>query len=204
MGRPAASAGKDTRQAILDAALDLFSEKGFAGGSMRQLALRVGVQGSALYHHFPSKEDLMRALIREAGPGQAARLADLDVEAELKSGVRPFLRKLTHTLIGSWSSPRSRKLMRLVLAEGPKLGRTEISPVREIDNALATLSGLFAGLMQQGLIRKGDPQAAARAFIAPLILLRVRYTLIGNTVDVREMKRIADQQIDFFVEVLAP
>jgi AcrR family transcriptional regulator len=54
-----------TRDRILDAALDLTSEKGAEGTSMRELAEACGVNVAALYYHFPSKADLLRAVIEE-------------------------------------------------------------------------------------------------------------------------------------------
>ena len=49
---------------ILDAALSVFAEKGYASGSMRDIASRVGVSEPALYRHFPGKEALFLALVR--------------------------------------------------------------------------------------------------------------------------------------------
>jgi len=49
---------------ILDAAASVFCERGYEGGSMREIASRVGVTEPALYRHFPGKEALFLALIR--------------------------------------------------------------------------------------------------------------------------------------------
>jgi len=49
---------------ILDAALDVFSERGYSGGSMREIANRVGVSEPALYRHFSGKEALFLSLIK--------------------------------------------------------------------------------------------------------------------------------------------
>lgn len=54
-----------TRERILDAALDLTAAKGAEGTSMRELADACGVNVAALYYHFPSKADLLRAVIEE-------------------------------------------------------------------------------------------------------------------------------------------
>jgi AcrR family transcriptional regulator len=54
------------RGEILDAALQVFAEKGYAAGSMRDIAGRVGVSEPALYRHFPGKEALFLALVRAA------------------------------------------------------------------------------------------------------------------------------------------
>ena len=52
------------RGEILDAALAVFAEKGYSGGSMRDIAARVGVTEPALYRHFAGKEALFLALVR--------------------------------------------------------------------------------------------------------------------------------------------
>jgi len=49
---------------IFDRALELFSEKGFEGASMRELARRVGTTPSNVYNYFPSKEELLREVFR--------------------------------------------------------------------------------------------------------------------------------------------
>jgi AcrR family transcriptional regulator len=52
----------DTRQRILDVALDLFIEQGFDGTSLRQIAEKLGVTKAALYYHFESKDNILMAL----------------------------------------------------------------------------------------------------------------------------------------------
>ena len=52
---------------ILDAALDVFAERGYDGGSMREIASRVGVSEPALYRHFPGKEALFLTLLHVGG-----------------------------------------------------------------------------------------------------------------------------------------
>jgi len=49
---------------ILDAAFDVFAERGYDAGSMRDIASRVGVTEPALYRHFPSKEALFLSLMK--------------------------------------------------------------------------------------------------------------------------------------------
>lgn len=87
---PTADAG-GMRQRIYEAAIELFAEKGFHGTSVRDLAQVVGVEAASLYHHFPSKQDLLRTMfdhfmdnilvmIRAAGAGPgspAERLAEV-------------------------------------------------------------------------------------------------------------------------------
>jgi AcrR family transcriptional regulator len=82
----------DTRERILDVALDLFVERGYDQTSLREIADRLGVTKAALYYHFPSKGDILIALhlrmhelirgqlrvISGAPPGQVAWVTFLD------------------------------------------------------------------------------------------------------------------------------
>lgn len=53
------------RERILDAALELMSAQGSAATSMRQLADACGVRVAAIYHYFPSKDELLRSVVEE-------------------------------------------------------------------------------------------------------------------------------------------
>jgi AcrR family transcriptional regulator len=54
---------KDTRERILETALDLFIERGYERTSLREIAERIGVTKPALYYHFASKEEILRTLV---------------------------------------------------------------------------------------------------------------------------------------------
>src|SRR5580692_3302676 len=62
----AVTAPADTRARILDVALQLFTEHGFEGTTLQQIADRLGFTKAALYYHFRSKDDLLQALIAPA------------------------------------------------------------------------------------------------------------------------------------------
>jgi AcrR family transcriptional regulator len=87
----AATAPNDTRQRILDVALDLFTEQGYDGTSLRQIAEQLGVTKAALYYHFESKEDILRAL--------HMRLHDFGRDALLKMGEEPVTLELWEQLL---------------------------------------------------------------------------------------------------------
>lgn len=60
----------DQRTRILDTALALMGEQGASPTSMRQLAGACDINVATLYHYFPSKSDLLRAVIEERGYGE--------------------------------------------------------------------------------------------------------------------------------------
>jgi AcrR family transcriptional regulator len=57
------SKGERTRQAILDAAYDLFLTQGYSATSMRQVAGRSGLALGGIYNHFASKDEIFQALV---------------------------------------------------------------------------------------------------------------------------------------------
>ena len=63
MARTVGSAADETRQRILDVAVDLFIEQGYAGTSVRDISERLGMTKGSLYYHFASKEDVLNALV---------------------------------------------------------------------------------------------------------------------------------------------
>lgn len=88
------------RGEILDAALQVFAEKGYAAGSMRDIASRVGVSEPALYRHFSGKQALFLALVRVA----AGHLRD---EAfAILDGIRP--ETLRHQVAAALADRRRR------------------------------------------------------------------------------------------------
>ncbi|WP_434445448.1 TetR/AcrR family transcriptional regulator [Lentzea sp. E54] len=65
-------------ETLLKAAAELFYERGYDGTSIQDLATRLGVAKSAIYHHVPSKEALLRLAVDRALDGLFAEVAKLD------------------------------------------------------------------------------------------------------------------------------
>jgi AcrR family transcriptional regulator len=97
----------DTRERILDVALDLFTEQGFDGTSLREIAERLGVTKAALYYHFESKDDILLAL--------HMRLHEFGKDALLKMGDEPVTltqwRDLLDEIVDSMLAQRQLFLM---------------------------------------------------------------------------------------------
>jgi len=63
--RPDARSRTDTRARIQQIAVELFTEHGYEGTSLREIAERLGVTKAALYYHFKSKEDIVLSLVED-------------------------------------------------------------------------------------------------------------------------------------------
>lgn len=91
-------APEETRQGIIDSALKLFGEKGYAATSVQEITEAAGVTKGAFYHHFESKEDLLRLIHDEFLDYQ---LAILRVALDSDEDPAELLRKLIETLLAS-------------------------------------------------------------------------------------------------------
>jgi AcrR family transcriptional regulator len=58
---------RDTRAEILEVATELFTDRGYDGTSLREISGRLGITKAALYYHFRSKDEILRALIEPMG-----------------------------------------------------------------------------------------------------------------------------------------
>jgi len=164
---------KDARPAeLLDAALDVFFEKGFAAARLEDIAARAGVSKGTVYLYFSSKEDVFDALIRAipvANVEQVRALAgDPTIPAdELLGRVLRFIGTLIR-------DPRMIKFPRLIVGEAanfPKLAETYNREV--ISRGAGILTRIIERGIEEGRLRKVDPQHAAYAAIAPLLFTAI-------------------------------
>ena len=111
----------DTRERILDAALELFAEEGFLGTTISAVERKVGLAAGtgSLYRHFASKEELLQAaverevarVVAEIEADRAALAADVEGEERLAQDYTQCLRDLR----------RFDRLVRLALSEGERV-----------------------------------------------------------------------------------
>lgn len=174
-GRPKASEARDTRTEILDAALELFADKGFYGVSIRDVARAAGVGVSALYHHFASKDELFAAVVLEIrpdgrpslGPGEPPPFAGDAAELPV------YLERLLLHAMDRFAVLRERKRFRIFLSDGPRLAlEGRINLWERMLVARQPIIDLMARLMAQGLLRQADAELTALTFIAPLMMWR--------------------------------
>lgn len=185
-----------TRQAILDAALDIFLAQGFAGARMADVAARAGVAKGTLYLHFADKAALFEGVLRRVVEAPLAGLAT--VAPEPGEGVREVLGRALRPVLRDMEGSRRAALIRLVIAEGarfPEIAamyrRIVIDPAMAAVRALAEqaraggeLRGeallrfpqllaapILVATLWNGLFAAGDPLDAEAVFAAQLDLL---------------------------------
>jgi AcrR family transcriptional regulator len=157
------------RSEIIDAAFRVFAEKGFTAASNREIAAAAGLATTALiYHYFPSKEELLAAVVREKVPAVAA--ADAGVFFELPP--REALTLFGWEYLRLMENPDAIRFFKLSLAEA--VYRPELNPL--FNSASTEALGKFMGAylthqMERGTIRRADPLMLTLCYIGPMFLL---------------------------------
>ena len=170
---------KEARPAeLLDAALALFVEKGFAATRSEEVARHAGVSKGTLYLYFPSKEELLKAVIQQH---LADRIEAGALEAEQFQG--PTTELMEQLLVDWWvrvyDSPAS-GVFKLILTEVrnfPEIAQFYSERVAIPGNAL--VSALLQRGIARGEFRPVNIPAAVHSILMPLILLCVHKHSLG-------------------------
>ncbi len=198
MARPRNADGQRTRQAILDAALELFAQKGFFGTSLRDVASSVGVRESALYNYFAGKDALFDALILAHQHTKQERLSPI-VDGPITDG-RAVLEQLAATSLENFVRPREQKLFRILMSDGIRLAKVgRINLYERMGSGRAQLNDLLRRLMREGWLRPADPNVLGIAFFSPLLLWRQLHAIDADLPMIRNRRAFARQHVDQFL-----
>ena len=161
---------------ILEAALALFAERGFAATRMEDVAVRAGIAKGTVYLHFPDKE----ALFIELVSGIASPiLGEIDRLVQDESVPPRFAVSMFYTLFRREVLETDRRhLLRLVLAEGPMFpGVTEFYHREIISKRLGVLRILLARADARGDLRNPAVADVPQLIIAPALTSIIWSTL---------------------------
>jgi TetR/AcrR family transcriptional repressor of mexJK operon len=189
------------RAAILAAAEQVFSVKGYVGTSMDEVAAVAAVSKQTVYKHFADKEALFRELITATVARTADPVAEdpvLPGDAPLDEELRAFARLLLHGVM----QPHVLRLRRLVIGEAtrfPALGRAfyDLGLRRTVANLSAPLSGR---------LHLDDPALAAEHFVWLVLSIPLnRAMLLGEDHGIasEDLDRYADAGVDAFLAAYA-
>lgn len=154
---------------VLDAALDLFIEKGFAATRVDDIARRAGLSKGAIYLYFPSKEALVEGLVRRA----VLPLRDLalDAIAHHEGDPRPLIGMVLKTLAAKAHDPKLLAIPKLLFREAAAFPELAAMYRREVlDRVLPAVETLLRRGVERGYLRPIDPELTIRSIVGPLAL----------------------------------
>ncbi|MBP3650194.1 MAG: TetR/AcrR family transcriptional regulator [Clostridia bacterium] len=171
----------NTKQRILDAALTLLSQKGYANVYVAEIAEAVGIKAPSLYKHYKSKQDIFQAILDEMKSRydhQAASLHmngnDAAMDAQLFSNlsedglVRMGMGLFLHFLHDDYAQ-RFRKMLTIEQFRDAELA--QLFSRQYADDPLAYQSAMFATLIAGGVLIAQKPDVMALQFYAPIYML---------------------------------
>jgi AcrR family transcriptional regulator len=183
------------RQQIVEAAVELFSRKGFRGTRTREIAEAAGISEAMIYRHFATKRELYSAII-EAKSATEELLASAATAAQGKDDAG-VLRAVGLKMIEQTVQDPS--LMRLLLfsaLEGHEL--SEIFFESRVKRLHQFLSRYIRRRIKEGRFRSMDALVAARGFIGMI----VHYLLIHELFGVKRPRRSSPEEVvELFVSV---
>ena len=162
-GRPARSAAR--REAILAAALDEFSARGFEAARLDDVAKRAAVAKGTIYLYFRDKEDLFQELIRATlnpliGAVEALGEADMAVNVLAERFVDLFVREVYET--------RRKDVIRLIISEGRRFPKLAEFYHREVlSRILKTVRRLLRRAFERGELADDVPIRFPQLLVAP-------------------------------------
>ena len=162
----------DTKERILAAALEMFSQYGYAGTNIRELTASLGLVKSSMYKHFKSKEDIWNTLLDELIVYYEARFGSSEhlppVPDSLEELVTMTMRMVNFT-IHDEKVVKSRKLLSIEQFRDERA--RDLATKYFLTGLKDMFTQIFAGMMDKGLLRRDDPAMLAFAYTAPISAL---------------------------------
>ena len=162
----------DTKERILVAALEMFSQNGYAGTNIRELSASLGLVKSGVYKHFESKEAIWNALLDQMIAyyadhfGSAEHLPPVPDSLE---GLVTMTMQMVNFTVHDEKVIMTRKV--LTLEQFRDSRARELATKHFLTGLTDIFTRIFTSMMAKGLLRKDNPEMLAFAYTAPISTL---------------------------------
>jgi AcrR family transcriptional regulator len=199
-GRARAEDRETREQAILDAALDVFAEKGFAASRLDDVAARAGVAKGTIYLYFASKEALFEGLIRSSIvlPIEAVRHELLSRDLPAEASLRFLFAWMRRELLGT----RRKEIVRLVLSEAGRFPALAEFYHREV---VSRGMGLFREIAERAAARgefSGDELARFPQLVIAPGLVAILWTWLFDRFEPLDTQGLLDAHLAVLMRAL--
>jgi AcrR family transcriptional regulator len=152
---------------VLDAALELFLEKGFAAAKVEDVARRAGLSKGSVYLYFPSKDALLEGIVKRAiAPVADEAMVPLaQFEGDPRVAITMIMRRLSEVM----RDPKRMAIPGLIMREASQFPQIAQMYRREVlDRVIPALIGLLQRGIDNGYLREVDPELTVRSIIGPI------------------------------------
>ncbi|MEI6556876.1 MAG: TetR/AcrR family transcriptional regulator [Rhodospirillaceae bacterium] len=160
-GRPSRAEAERRDERLLEVAVDLFIEHGFAATSIETIARTAGVAKRTLYIRYPDKAALFAAAVRRLVEDWRSSVATLDMP---DADIAITLRALGHSLLAG-ATPRTVALIRILFAEGHRFPELSLKTHEDCLKCVwEEIARILRRAIERGRLRIEDPIFAAIQF----------------------------------------
>ena len=164
----------NTKQEILDAALELFSVQGFEATSIAQIAGAVGIRKASLYSHFENKQAILDALVQEVLEQYEEHSLFARADWEKDTGSLPqtpddavqMIQGQIRYILHDPAISRARKMLVIEQFQNPELAKLQTK--QNYSDVLGYFTGLIKCLIQKGVLAEDDPEIMAAQLCLPI------------------------------------
>ena len=160
---------KDTKARILATALEMFSQYGYAGTNIRTLTASLGLVKSSMYRHFDSKEAIWNTLLDEMVTYYAERFGSpehLPPVPDSLDGLVEMTMRMVDFTVHDEKIVMTRKILTIEQFRDERA--RDLATKHFLTGLSDMFTGIFAGMMDKGLLRRDDPAMLAFAYTAPI------------------------------------
>jgi AcrR family transcriptional regulator len=168
---------EDRREQIMEAALRVFSKKGFAGASNKDIAEEAGITPGLIYHYFESKEALLKAIYEDRSPVNIVRSIP---DQMLALPPEQFLRFVVKQMLTSVEDEKFMPLLRLYLPEA--IYHPEMAPFMTaiIAQGSQFMEGYLAAKMESGELCKTNPALVTELVMGGVMNMALRRKVLND------------------------
>ena len=160
---------KDTKERILTAALDMFSQNGYAGTNIRELTASLGLVKSSMYRHFESKEEIWNSLLDEMVAYYDEQFGSPEHLPPIPDSLDELVAMTMQMVNFTVHDEKIIKTRKLLMIEQFRDDRARKLATKHFLTGLGDIfTPVFQGMMDRGLLRQDDPAMLAFAYTAPI------------------------------------
>ena len=161
-----------TKDRILYAALDLISEKGYDGVGVDLIAENAVLKGPSLYRHYKGKEDIFRSLIDMVESHYMKGFGLKNAEVGFPESTDALIENAMEKILFIMQDDIICKVRRILAMEQFRNERmAELTTRYHLENMQKLYTGIFANMMEKGILKQDDPEYLALEFVSPVTLL---------------------------------